>query len=58
MAHRFMYMLHTNALHIPHDKQVSHMSQFTLHKSIASSLEEAHVKNERAVQEFSTKILF
>lgn len=48
LAHRFMYMLHTNTIHIPHDKHVSH----TCHNSLCInplhlSLEEAYVNNER-----------
>lgn len=48
LAHRFMYMLHTNTLHIPHDKQISHICHNSLCiNPLHLSLEEAHVNNER-----------
>lgn len=47
LAHRFLYMLHTNTLHIPHDKQISHICHNSLCiNPLHLSLEEAHVNNE------------
>ena len=48
LAHRFMYMLHTNTIHIQQDMHVSHICHNSLCiNPLHLSLEEAHVNNER-----------
>ena len=48
LAHRLMYMLHTNTLHIPPSKHVSHICHNSLCiNPLHLSLEAAHINNER-----------
>lgn len=50
LAHRLMYMLHTNALHIPHNKHVSHICHNSLCiNPLHLSLEAPHINNERQI---------
>ena len=48
LAHRLMYMLHKNTLHIPPGKHVSHICHNTLCiNPVHLSLEDAQVNNDR-----------
>lgn len=45
LAHRFMYLLHTNTIHVFHDKHISHICHNSLCRyPLPSSLEDAFVK--------------
>lgn len=48
LAHRLMYMLHTNTLQIPHGMHISHLCHNSLCiNPLHLNLEEPHVNNER-----------